>query len=75
MKIQLSGLAAEKLKLETLDYSGIKDVENLLKDLSKQNSELEKKQLYVSVNEDLASENLAFNEADEVLVFNVFAGG
>ena len=75
MKIKLSGLAAEKLKSEKMDYSGIKDVENLLKSLSKQYPELEKIQLYVSVNEDLASENLTFKEADEVLVFNAFSGG
>ena len=75
MKIYLSGLAAEKLDSEIFDYSGTKDVESLLEHLSKIDALLNKTQLYVSVNENLASDKTDFIENDEVLVFNAFAGG
>lgn len=75
MKIKLSGLAAEKLKAEFIDYGGIKNAKNLLNYLSKQDEELNKIKLFVSVNENLVSEEKDFLESDEVFVFNAFAGG
>ncbi len=75
MKIKLSGLAAEKLKAEFIDYNGKKDAKNLLDYLSKQDSNLKKIKLFVSVNENLISEEINFLDTDEVFVFNAFAGG
>ena len=75
MKIKLSGLAAEILKAETIDYNGKKDAKNLIDHLSKQDADLKKIQLFISVNENLISEEKGFSESDEVFVFNAFAGG
>ncbi len=75
MKIKLSGQAAEILKAETIDYNGKKDAKNLIDYLSKQDADLKKIQLFISVNENLVSKEKAFSESDEILVFNAFAGG
>ena len=75
MKIKLSGQTAEILKAEIIDYNGKKDAKNLIDHLSKQDTDLKKIQLFISVNENLVSEEGEFSESDEILVFNAFAGG
>lgn len=75
MKINLSGLAAEILQTESVEYTDIKDVKTLLKSLQSKSVVLGSAKLYVTINEELADEQQTFKEGDEVFVFNPFAGG
>jgi len=75
MKINLSGLSAEILQTESIDYTDTKDVKTLLNILRSKSDILDSAKLYVTVNEELVDENQSFNDNDKVLVFNPFAGG
>ena len=75
MKISLSGLAAEILQTESVEYTDTKDVKTLLKVLQAKSKILGSAKLYVTINEDLADKKQTFKESDEVFVFNPFAGG
>ena len=75
MKISLSGLAAEILQTENIEYTDTRDVKTLLKVLQAKSKTLGSSKLYVTIKEDLVDEKQTFKESDEVFVFNPFAGG
>ena len=75
MKINLSGLAAEILRTESIEYTDTKDVNTLLKVLQAKSMTLGSAKLFVTINEELAEGQQTFKESDEVFVFNPFAGG
>lgn len=75
MIIKLSGLAAEMIHNESIEYSGSKDVKTLLQFLQSQSDVYSNMKLFVSVNEELADEKQVFSEDDTVFVFSPFSGG
>ena len=75
MKINLSGLTAEILQTESIEYTDTKDVNTLLKVLQAKSRILSSAKLYVTINEELAEERQTFKESEEVFVFNPFPGG
>lgn len=75
MKIILSGIAAEKNSDKIFQYQGEKNTDELIKNLKIIYSELNDFQVYVSVNQQLALDNIVFSENDIIMVFNPFSGG
>lgn len=75
MKIKLSGLAAEMIHTEIIEYSGFKDVKTLLQYLYSNSDGYSNIKLFVSINEKLADEKQVFTENDSVFVFSPFSGG
>ncbi|MCF8379876.1 MAG: MoaD/ThiS family protein [Bacteroidales bacterium] len=75
MRIKLSGIAAEILKTNSIDYSDSREVKTLLESIQSKSEILRKAKIYVSINGELASNEQSFGEKDKVLVFNPFTGG
>jgi len=75
MIIKLSGLAAEMIHTESIEYSGSKDVKTLVQYLYSKSEVYSNIKLFVSINEELANEKQIFTEEDFVLVFTPFSGG
>jgi len=75
MIIKLSGLAAEMIHNESIEYSGSKDVKTLLQFLHSKADVYSNIKLFVSINEELANEKQIFTEEDVVFVFTPFSGG
>lgn len=76
MLVKLSGIVADTLKKRNIEYNGKNNRVSLLNEIKKMDQTLSEFSLDLAINSELSvNDDDSFEDTDDLLIFNAFAGG